>query len=210
MSGVAIMGTRFSKNGYEYSSNALDSLTHLAEGSKVFLNHPSKSEYKERDGVRDVRDFAGVFSGVKRSGDKVYGNLKVRESFWPLFKDIASMSPRGVGMSINSQAKVHKDVSGKESVVDIVRLRSCDLVASAATVDSLWESHRNIFESARGVDVQEATQRFRNIINGVGTTINTKDIEEAKSKFRGTCGIKAVKKESKEDAKDRFRRAVRG
>lgn len=137
---VCVFGTRFSKNGYTYQDKAIESLHRFTNGTKFFINHPSKSEAKERDGVRDIRDWAGVFSAPRKEGEKVYADLNVRPAFWELVKDVAIMKPAGVGNSINSRVKVFKDDKGKEQVVDIENLKSIDLVASAATTQNLFES----------------------------------------------------------------------
>lgn len=139
---VCVMGTRHSKNGYDYENPAIDKLAILTEGAKFFINHPSNSEKKDRDGVRDIRDWAGVYSSPRKKGnDKIFADLKVRPAFWELVKDVAVMKPPGIGNSINSRVKVFKDQIGKEHVMDIDVLKSIDLVASAATTQSLFESH---------------------------------------------------------------------
>lgn len=139
---VCVFGTRHSKNGYNYENPAIDKLTTLTEGAKFFINHPSKSETKDRDGVRDIRDWAGVYSAPRKKGeDKVFADLTVRPIYWDLVKDVALMKPPGIGNSINSRVKVFKDQIGKEHVVDIDILKSIDLVASAATTSNLFESH---------------------------------------------------------------------
>jgi len=139
---VCVFGTRHSKNGYDYENPAIDKLSLLTEGAKFFINHPSKSETKDRDGVRDIRDWAGVYTAPRKEGeDKVFADLKVRPAFWELVKDVAIMKPPGVGNSINSRVKVFKDEKGKEHIVDIDVLKSIDLVASAATTQNLFESH---------------------------------------------------------------------
>ena len=141
---VCVLGTRHSKNGYDYEDPAIDRLAQLADGAKFFVNHPSKSETKDRDGVRDIRDWAGVYSVPRKEGaDKIFADLKVRPAFWDLVRDVAIMKPPGVGNSINSRVKVFKDQAGKEHVVDIDVLRSIDLVASAATTQNLFESERS-------------------------------------------------------------------
>jgi DNA repair exonuclease SbcCD ATPase subunit len=137
---VCLMGTRYSKNGYTYLDQALDSLTQKAEGANFYVNHPSKSEAKDRDGVRDIRHWGGIFRNSRREGDKVFADLTVRESFWPLVYDVAMMKPLGIGNSINARVQVFKDDKNRESVLDVDRLRSVDLVASAATTQNLWES----------------------------------------------------------------------
>ena len=138
--GVCLFGRRESDNGYTYQDKAIQKLVQLAEGSKVFLNHPSRSEFKDRDGVRDIRDWAGVYYNPRRNGDKVFADLHAREAFFPLLKDIALMRPDKVGNSINSRVRVFVDEQGKESVVDMDVLHSVDMVASGATIDNLWES----------------------------------------------------------------------
>ena len=150
--GVCLFGTRYSKNGYTYQDQAIKRLKELAEGCKFFINHESKSEAKDRDGVRDIRDWAGVFSNSKQSGDQVFADLNVRESYWALVKDVATMKPEGVGNSINSRVKVYQDEKGNEHVVDIDILRSTDLVASAATTRNLFESGLDLIEDRDIVD----------------------------------------------------------
>jgi hypothetical protein len=138
--GVCVFGRRESDNGYTYLDKAITTLTKLVEGVKVFINHPSKSETKDRDGVRDLRDWAGIYTSPRREGDKIFADLNARESYWDLLEDIALMKPAKVGNSINSRVKIYVDQTGKESVVDIDKLHSVDLVASGATIDNLWES----------------------------------------------------------------------
>ena len=137
---VCPFGTDKSANNRVYKDKAIESLTTLCEGSKVFLNHPSRTELKEMDGVRDVRDWAGMFTSPRRDGNKIFANLKVREAYWDLFEDIALMRPHGVGMSINARVKVFANDDGMESVEDVASLRSVDLVSSAATTQSLFEA----------------------------------------------------------------------
>lgn len=163
---VAIMGTPISKNGYSYSTQAMDSLAAKSNGTKVFLNHPAKDEAKKRDGVRDLRDFVGVFRNARRDGTKVTGDLVVREAYWPLLRDIASMAPQGIGMSLNAQVTMTKGQDGKESVGDISLLRSIDLVASAATCDNLFEQHKTVFESIQKDTLEQAGEKFMSILEG--------------------------------------------
>jgi len=140
---VCVFGTRHSKNGYTYEDPAIDKLVQLSEKAKFFINHPSKSEATERDGVRDIRDWAGVYVSPRKEGaDKVFADLQVRPAFWELVHDVAMLKPPGIGNSINSRVKVFKDQVGKEHIVDIETLKSIDLVASAATTTNLFESHK--------------------------------------------------------------------
>jgi len=168
---VCVFGTRYSKNGYTYQDPAIEALTHLSNGSKFFINHPSKSEAKDRDGVRDIRDWAGIFSNSHRDGEKVFSNLTVRPVFWELVKDVATMRPEGVGNSINSRVKVYKDDKGQEHVVEIESLKSIDLVASAATTTTLFESTHEDVENERQSWVEEITEMVEDEPDGTTKAI---------------------------------------
>jgi len=138
---VCLMGRKESLNNRVYSDKAMDSLVTFSEGTRCFINHISKDEAKARGGVRDLRDWCGVFENASRKGDAVFANLKVREEYFDLFKDLATMKPNGIGHSIDARVKVaHDSATGMESIVDIARLNSCDIVASPAMTNNLWES----------------------------------------------------------------------
>ena len=137
---VCLFGTRESANDRIYQDKAIASLALLAEGANCYADLPAKSELKDRDGVRSIRDWIGVFEGARRNGDRVFANLKVREAYFDLMRDIALLQPKGTGMSINARVKVFSDNTGKESVVDMDLLRSVDAVSSAATTSNLWEN----------------------------------------------------------------------
>lgn len=138
---VCVFGTRFSKNNRIYQDSAIESLTKLASGARCYINHPTKAEVKERDGVRDLRDWVGVYFNPRKMEDKVYADLRVREGYFDLVKDIATLKPHGIGNSINARVKVFQDEkTGLENITDMDSLRSVDLVSSAATTSSLFES----------------------------------------------------------------------
>jgi len=138
---VCVFGTRYSANNRVYQDSAINKIKEFAEGAKVFIDHPSKEEIKNRDGVRSLRDWAGVYSNVRKDGDKIYADLTCREAYFGLVKDIATLQPKSVGNSINVRAKSFVDEKTKiESIVDVVGMYSIDLVTSAATTQSLFES----------------------------------------------------------------------
>ena len=101
----------------------------------------------------------------------------------------------------------YKDSNGKESVMEVVKLRSCDLVSNAATTWSLFESHKNLFESLKEVNIEEAKERFSGILHGRNYVISIEDIHEAKVQFRKIVGTRKVRKA--ESARAQLRRAVR-
>jgi hypothetical protein len=182
---VSIMGTRKSKNNRTYSDTALNDLKRLSEGVKVFLDHPTKRDLEDRDGVRSVKDFAGIMRGIYRKGQTIKGNLHAREAYLPLFRDIVRLSPSGMGMSINAQVRVRPDdKTGNEVVESVHLLRSVDCVSSAACNNSLLESIKECIESAPATygintfeedlglveesfdDLTEATEEFLQDIGG--------------------------------------------
>ena len=196
--GVCVFGTKESKNGYVYSDKAVNTLTRMAHGAKLFLNHPGVSELKERDGVRDIRHWAGVFLNPRREGDKVMADLKVRESYWPLVKDVAMLQPQGVGNSINSRVKIFQDDKGKESIVDIESLNSIDLVANAATTSNLFESvPEDTLENQLDDLTSFADKGMVQISKNARETIEIRDFAKAKM-FQITEGILKDKIKEKE------------
>src|SRR4030067_3041308 len=140
INGVCLFGRRESANGRTYLDKAIESIANFSNGTRCFINHISKSEMVDRSGVRDLRDWVGVFEGSNKKGDAVFANLKVREAYWDLVKDIALLKPKGIGHSIDARVKVYKDNNGKENVADVESLRSVDLVSSAATTNNLFEA----------------------------------------------------------------------
>ena len=137
---VCVFGSATSKNGYTYQDKAIEALAGFTPGAKFFINHPSQTEIQERDGVRDIRHWAGVFFNSRKENDKVYADLKVRPAYFDLVYDVATMQPAGIGNSINSRVKVFQNEKGEESIVDMDHLKSIDLVSSAATTTTLFES----------------------------------------------------------------------
>jgi hypothetical protein len=137
---VCVFGTAVSKNGYTYQDKAIEALAGFTPGAKFFINHPSQTEIQERDGVRDIRHWAGVFFNSRKENDKVYADLKIRPTYFDLVYDVATMQPSGIGNSINARVKVFQNEKGEESIVDMDHLKSIDLVSSAATTTTLFES----------------------------------------------------------------------
>jgi hypothetical protein len=137
---ICIFGNRISKNRREYSDKAIESIARLAEGNKVYENHPSKSEIKDRHGVRVLRDFIGSLHGVNRRGEKIFvDEFKVHSTKTDLVKDFVENFSDFVGFSINASGTLIKN-KDKVVVEDVTKLHSVDLVTAPATTKSLWES----------------------------------------------------------------------
>ena len=138
--GACLFGARESANKRIYTDKAIESINRLSDGVKCYINHPTKTELKERDGVRDLRDWVGVYRNPRREGVKVFGDLVCREQYFDLARDIALLQPANVGNSINARVKAYQGDNGMESIADVEMLRSVDLVSNAATTTSLFEA----------------------------------------------------------------------
>lgn len=112
----------------------------MAEGSKAFINHLKKSEIQERSGVRDLRDFAGIYKNIKRDGDKITADLYATGKYFDLLSDIARLQPNNVGSSLNAKVYSKMQDDGLESVEDVHSVKSFGIVSNAATVSSLFEN----------------------------------------------------------------------
>jgi len=182
--GVCLFGTRESANNRIYSNKAIASLTTFSEGVKCFINHPGKSELKERDGIRDLRDWVGVYENAHQDGDRIFADLRCREAYWDLVHDVATLQPKQVGNSINAQVKVHIDEKGVESVIDAALLRSVDLVSNAATTTSLFESaiQKNLSEEEDfEIDIADnVTKKFDEVIASEGIIQDKLDNDKLK------------------------------
>ena len=150
LKGVCLFGTRFSENNREYSSNAVNDLLNLSEGAKMHLNHISKDEKRNYGGARDIKTWGGIFSDPERRGDAIHATLECRESIYPLLKDIARLSPKKVGFSLDAMISVSNE-NGKEVIEGIKQLREFSLVSAGATISNLFEAIQNGTNS----DVQE-------------------------------------------------------
>ena len=167
--GVAIMSTNISKNERKYSDAAMESITKLSEGCKCFLDHPSPQSIKSGQ-VRSIRDFCGMFSNPKLKNGQIKADLKLLESHFPLFKDLAQMGAP-VGMSINARVKLAKDEKGFEQVIDAERLHSIDAVSSPALTTGLFEQHyERIKNGSYTFDAAEAIASFMKILTNEAMT----------------------------------------
>lgn len=160
--GVCLFGIRRSANNRIYTEKAIASLTAMAENSKAYINHPQKSELKERDGVRDLRDFCGVYKNVKRNGDKITADLYCTSQYFDLLADVARLQPSKVGSSLNARVYASRRSDGMESVDDIHSIKSFDIVSNAACTNSIFESaHDNFLEKLKKEYNQKEQERIK-------------------------------------------------
>ena len=148
---VRILG-RHSKNGREYTREAVAQSIGLYENIHVNLDHPAHAA-----GDRSVISRIGWLAGVKQVSDGgLRGNLHILTSHphGPSILEAAEKNPSMLGLSHNAEGRITKH-DGKNVVEEITRVRSVDLVADPATANSLFESR-----SFRTMSSQEFAERL--------------------------------------------------
>jgi hypothetical protein len=130
--GVTLIKPGWSTNGRYYSPSMLKDSANLFEGSLAFVNHPTRSESRERPG-RDVRDLVGFYEGVHfDNGLKANLHLigKNGAELQPIISE-AVRKPDLIGLSINAAGNVREGLAeGKRGqiVENFVAINSTDIV----------------------------------------------------------------------------------
>lgn len=135
--GVRILG-KVSKNGREYSEQALSEAASAYQGLAVNTNHPSRDKAGSE---RSVEDGFGWLESVAVRDGGVFGDLHVLKSH-PMADrlfEAAERKPDRFGLSHNAQGELSTR-GGKRIVESIKSVRSVDLVQNPATNRSLFES----------------------------------------------------------------------
>ncbi len=169
---VALLGS-VSLNNRVYTEQALKDAARLYNGAPVYIDHPTESEMRDRQGVRSVMDLAGRVIRARIAGEQVRGDIQVldREPTKGLFLAIAEQMPGIAGMSHRARGVVEVDDDGKETVTSLDQVYAVELVAEPATVAGLFESISN-----------EATERHHHPLDlrslGEQSHISFDDIRE--------------------------------
>jgi len=128
--------------GRKYLPKALESVARLVNGAKVYVDHPTDQEMKERRGVRSMRDILGFLeNGRVDEKGTVRGDLEYLKSHAEWFEPIVEQMADKVGNSIHAYGETHLDKSDMmEAVEDIRMLASVDLVTEPGSTSNLYES----------------------------------------------------------------------
>jgi hypothetical protein len=135
--GVKVLG-RQSRNGREYSDQALHDAARLYEGIGVNLNHADTPEGHKN---RSVEAGFGWLADVAVRPEGVFGDLHFFKSHpqAAMIVEAAERNPRRFGLSHHAEGRVANS-HGKSVVESIERVRSVDLVQNPATNSGLFES----------------------------------------------------------------------
>jgi len=154
--GVKICGSD-SKNGRQYSQQALTEAAALYEGCEVNCDHP---ELERSDEPRKLADNFGYLRGVKVQEGAVFGDLHYIESH-PLSGAIlerAERFPDKFGLSHNADGVVTAGDDGIAIVESISSVHSVDIVSRPATNAGLFEHAQ---PKGRKMKVRELLTRHR-------------------------------------------------
>ncbi len=158
--GVKLLG-RSSKNGREYSEQAMRNAVPLYDGKKVYLNHPESSQLGED---RKFQDWVGVIESPRYESGAIFGNIRLRKASSHYAEVIEAAADFGTsfGMSHVADGESHMD-RGTEIVEAITDVYSVDLVTNPATTGGLFESVQGsasdpcetVIDSLRALGVDE-------------------------------------------------------
>jgi hypothetical protein len=134
--GVKVLG-RQSRNGRRYLPAALRAALRLYEGAKVNINHPERGGGKDRA----VTDRFGVLRRVRLEADGIRADLHylTRHPLAEMIAEAAERMPEALGLSHNAEGRTARR-GGVETVEEITRVVSVDLVSDPATTGGLFES----------------------------------------------------------------------
>lgn len=138
--GVRIIGTQSRNKGRVYPMPLLRRKKHLYESSRVNINHVRRDP-KMPPPERPFDDFWGELKNIQEDEKGLFGDLHfLREhEKTPKILEAAERFPNKFGLSHDARGEEIETAGGRE-VVDILEVRSVDLVLRPATNDGLFES----------------------------------------------------------------------
>jgi len=174
-----------------YPSSVVESAAGDFAGLKMYINHPTKKEEKERP-ERDVRDWASTITESRGENGKAVGTVAVHDPWLrerltdPTFKE-------NIGLSINMGGRIsYGKVNGQEMqiVEKIIPQRkngpaSVDWVTEAGArgrIPRLLESRREeieMYENFKVADLKkENPEAYNGLIESIKKDLNTKSTED--------------------------------
>lgn len=134
---VALAGPS-SRNGYEYTEEALRGAIPLYESRPVFLDHADNAS---RPHERSTRDLVGSIMNVRFEKDRVRGDIQVLDTeSGRTFLALAEKKTEFVGMSHVVMARRNADKTKVEKIEEVI---SVDAVVYPATTSTFQEQFGN-------------------------------------------------------------------
>ncbi len=129
---VVLLGPQ-SRNGYRYSTAAMQAAMPLYENRPIFLDHADEHASPTR---RKLRDFAGQVLAPRYEGERLRGDLRLLGPHTDWLFDLIEAAPQDIGMS---HVVLGRRSTQGQIVEHIERVVSVDIVAFPATTQSFQE-----------------------------------------------------------------------
>ncbi len=189
-------GFNIGNNRY-YPESMLQRDHHVFEGVKMYADHPTPTEEKEKP-ERSVREWVATISNVTIDENSVvHGKADIID---PWFREkLAALNEKGMvnqmGVSINAVGTVTSakiDGIKTKMVERIIRARSVDFVteAGAGGMVELYESNKE--NDVDFVDVGQLRERRPDIVEILESEIRTQLTQEVKAKMEAEERIKEL------------------
>lgn len=150
---IAITGEQ-SRNGYSYSTTALQNAVQLYDGKPVFLDHAAN---RSRPEDRSTRDLVGSIKNPVFENGRIYGDIHVLETeSGQTFLKLLELDSPGVGMSHVVKARRSADGAEVEEIVDVI---SVDAVVNPATTTTFKESITD--QNSRDAELLATAEQLR-------------------------------------------------
>jgi hypothetical protein len=139
--GVKVLGPQ-SRNGRVYEAEAIANALPLYEGVSVNLNHQRIEPKAQVQQDRRIEDRWGVLKNARLKDGSIYADLHYLKTHpaTPQLIEAAERFPETFGLS-HDAAGDEQVIDGKRRVVELLDVRSVDIVADPATNNGLFESH---------------------------------------------------------------------
>jgi hypothetical protein len=200
---VKLLGN-ISRNKRTYSEQAMKDAVGLYEHVAVYFDHPTKSELRDRSGVRSVRDLAGKILNPRRGTGEIRGDVQMIDipengSVNPktFLTALVEQMPDMAGFSHRAQGKLKRGEDG-DVVESLSHVDALELVTEPATSNGLFESLE------RTNDPQESEMEMKDLTLE-GLTKDRPDLVKAiETAIQESAEIKDLKAENAKlkDAKE--------
>ncbi len=170
-----------------YPEEVLKRDYHIFEGMKMYADHPTEEEEKERP-ERSIRDWVATLTDVTCDESGIVTGVAEIVEPW-LMQKLAALRDKEMlsemGISINAVGSASKaTIDGKETLVieKLVACRSVDFVTEpgAGGVVTLYESERNDIDL---VELSSLRERRPDLIKAIEANIRTEIKQEVKHKM---------------------------
>lgn len=186
---IPVLGFK-SKNGYNYSKDAVKNAAALYEQVDVYLNHnrDSTTERKSEDKFGFLQNVRYVENEGLR-GDLV---ANPKHHFFETFKWWAENHPNKLGLSHHAGGTFSKK---DNEVTAITMVKSVDIVAAPATVSGLRESvlQEGVIEDS--MNVERVLRRFKETVEKAVELIRTAQYDFQSSLATRAGGVAEVAKD---------------